>query len=94
MEGPAGFVRRGFFHECDLFANHAFCLYRGSKMNTLDRRQLVRGHVIDVSVAKTAVHASRRERAEAAKKLRKAMAAQRFDTRQIDTIAYPRQAIG
>lgn len=73
---------------------HAFCLYGGSKMNTLDRRQLVRGHVIDVSVAKTAVHASRRERAEAAKKLRKAMAAQRFDTRQIDTIAYPRQATG
>ena len=63
-------------------------------MNTLERRQIVRGQVIDVSIAKAAVHASRRERSEAAKKLRKAMAAQRFDTRQIDTIAYPRQANG
>jgi hypothetical protein len=63
-------------------------------MNTLNRRQLVRGHVIDVSVAKAAVNASRRERAEAAKKLRKAEAAHRFDTRQIDTVSYPRQATG
>jgi hypothetical protein len=73
---------------------NAVCLCGGTKMNTLDRRQLVRGHVIDASVAKAAVHASRRERAEAAKKLRKAMAAQRFDTRQTDTISYPRQAAG
>ena len=62
------------------------------KMNTIDRRQIVRGHVIDASVAKAAVHESRRERAEAAKKLRKAMAASRFASRKTDTVSYPRQA--
>ena len=61
-------------------------------MNTLDRRQIVRGHVIDVVVAKAAVHESRRQRAEATKKLRKAMAASRFKAIEADTISYPRQA--
>ena len=72
-------------------------------MNTLERRQIVRGQVIDVSVAKAAVNKSRRERAEAAKKLRKAMAASRFamrsspirfpirDTRSADLTAASRQ---
>ena len=36
-------------------------------MNTLERRQIVRGQVIDL-MAKTAVVKSRRERADAAKK--------------------------
>ena len=63
-------------------------------MNTLDRRQIVRSRVIDVSVAKAAVHESRRQRAEATKKLRKSMAASRFDAMERDTISYPRQAIG
>ena len=35
-------------------------------MNTLERRQIVRGQVIDMAVAKTAVTQSRRERADAA----------------------------
>jgi hypothetical protein len=64
-------------------------------MNTLERRQIVKGHVIDVVVAKAAIHKSRRERAEAAKKLRKAMAASRFvASAKADTISYPRQAAG
>ena len=48
-------------------------------MNTFERRRLVKGQVIDVKVAKAAVNASRRQRAEAAKALRKAMAAQHFN---------------
>lgn len=61
-------------------------------MNTLERRQIVRGHVIDVAVAKAAVNQSRRERAEAAKKLRKALAASRFAALKTETISYPRRA--
>ena len=49
-------------------------------MNTLERRRLVKAHVIDVKVAKTAVNASKRQRAEATKSLRKDMAAQHFAT--------------
>lgn len=63
-------------------------------MNTLERRQLVRGHVIDVSIAKTAINKSRRERAEAARKLRKVMAASRFESMKSDTVSYPRHAAG
>ena len=48
-------------------------------MNTLERRRLVKAHVIDVKVAKTAVNASKRQRAEAVKVLRKDMAAQHFN---------------
>jgi hypothetical protein len=62
-------------------------------MNTFERRRLIKGQVIDVTVAKTAVHDSRRQRAEAAKKLRKALAA-KAATAQVETISYPRQAIG
>jgi hypothetical protein len=59
-------------------------------MNTLERRQIVRGQVIDLMVAKTAVNKSRRERADATKKLRKALAASRYATMRVDTISYPR----
>jgi hypothetical protein len=59
-------------------------------MNTLERRQLVRGHVVDVAVAKVAINKSRRERAEAAKDLRKAMAKKQFTAaRRADSISYP-----
>jgi hypothetical protein len=61
-------------------------------MNTLERRQLVRGQVIDVAIAKAAINKSRRERVEAAKLLRKAMAKNQFSTRGVDSISYPRQA--
>lgn len=47
-------------------------------MNTLERRRLVKAQVIDVKVAKAAVNASKRQRAEAIKVLRKDMAAQHF----------------
>lgn len=63
-------------------------------MNTLERRQIVKSHVIDVSIAKTAINKSRRERAEAARKLRKVMAASRFESTKSDTVSYPRQAAG
>ena len=62
-------------------------------MNSLERRQIVRSQVIDVSVAKAAVNESRRQRREAAKKLRKAMAASHFASLQSgNTVAYPRHA--
>ena len=48
-------------------------------MNTFERRRLIKGRVIDVTVAKAGVHESRRERAEAAKKLRKALAAKQVN---------------
>ena len=58
-------------------------------MNTLERRQIVRGQVIDLAVAKTSINKSRRERADAAKKLRKALAASRYAKLRVDTISYP-----
>jgi hypothetical protein len=58
-------------------------------MNTLERRQLVRGQVIDVAVAKAAINKSRRQRAEAAKALRKQMAAGQFDASKSETVSYP-----
>jgi hypothetical protein len=63
-------------------------------MNTLERRQIVKSRVIDVVVAKAAVNESRRQRREAAKKLRKALAASQFASVKTDTISYPRQALG
>ena len=63
-------------------------------MNTFERRRLVKGRVIDVNVAKAAVHESRRQRTEAAKKLRKALAASQAASFQAETVSYPRQAIG
>ena len=59
-------------------------------MNTLERRQIVRGQVVDVIVAKTGVSESRRERADAVKKLRKAFAANRYAKLRVETISYPR----
>jgi hypothetical protein len=59
-------------------------------MNTLERRQIVRGQVIDLAVAKTSINKSRRERADAEKKLRKALAASRYAKLRVDTISYPR----
>jgi hypothetical protein len=59
-------------------------------MNTLERRQIARGQVVDLVVAKTAINKSRRERADAAKKLRKALAASRYAKVRVDTISYPR----
>lgn len=64
-------------------------------MNTLERRRIVRGHMIDVSIAKAAVNKSRRQRADATKKLRVAMAAAHFSsTAKSETVSYPRQAAG
>ncbi len=57
-------------------------------MNTQERRQLVRAQVIDVAIAKAAINKSRRERAEAAKELRKAMAKKQFATRRQHSAAY------
>nr|WP_298726047.1 hypothetical protein [uncultured Steroidobacter sp.] len=48
-------------------------------MNTVERRRLVKAQVIDVQVAKTAVNASKRQRAEAVKVLSKDMAARHFN---------------
>jgi hypothetical protein len=60
-------------------------------VNIIERRQIVRAQIIDVSVAKAAVNESRRQRREAAKKLRKAMAASHFASMQSgNTVAYPR----
>jgi hypothetical protein len=59
-------------------------------MNTLERRQIARGQVIDLVVAKTEINKSRRERADATKKLRKALAASRYAKLGVDTISYPR----
>jgi hypothetical protein len=58
-------------------------------MNIVQRRQLIKGHVIDASVAKTPVSHSRRQRTDAARTLRKAFAASRAANRKPDTIAYP-----
>ena len=61
-------------------------------MNTLERRQLVKARVVDVKVAKAAVNESRRERATAAKALRKALAATRYASAPRDTVSYPQRA--
>ena len=58
-------------------------------MNTQERRQLVRSQVIDVAVAKAAINKSRRERAKAAKDLRKALAQTQYASRRSDSISYP-----
>jgi hypothetical protein len=58
-------------------------------MNTLERRQLVRGQVIDVAVAKAAINKSRRQREEAEKSLRKELAADRYESIDTETISYP-----
>jgi hypothetical protein len=58
-------------------------------MNTQERRQFVRAQVIDAAVAKAAINKSRRERAVAAKDLRKAMTHNQFAHRKLDSISYP-----
>jgi predicted DNA-binding protein (UPF0251 family) len=67
-------------YRCGTATNHLLCSNQGLKnMNTLERRRLVKAHVIDVKVAKAAVNVSRRQRAEAVKVLRKKMAAEHFN---------------
>jgi hypothetical protein len=63
-------------------------------MNNVERRQLVKARVIDVSVAKTAINESRRRRDEAAKKLRKELAALQSSHKPADAVSYPRHAVG
>jgi hypothetical protein len=58
-------------------------------MNTLERRRLVRGQIIDVAVAKAAINKSRRQRIEAANSLQKQMMANQAASRQPETISYP-----
>jgi hypothetical protein len=58
-------------------------------MNTQERRQFVRAQIIDVRVAKASVNESRRERAAAAKDLRKAMKKNQFAQRELESISYP-----
>jgi len=58
-------------------------------MNTLERRRLIRGQVVDVAIAKAAINKSRRQRLEATKALQKQLAASRAASLQIDTISYP-----
>lgn len=58
-------------------------------MNTQERRRLVRAHVIDAAIAKAAINKSRRERANAAKDLRKALAQTQYASRRADSISYP-----
>jgi len=60
-------------------------------MNTLQRRQIAKGQLIDASIAKAAIHKSHREQAEAVKNLRKAMAAGYFAS-NADTISYPKHS--
>lgn len=57
-------------------------------MKTLERRRLVKANVIDASVARAAVNASRRERAAATERLRKDLAADNFAARSIETVSY------
>ncbi len=64
-------------------------------MNALERRRIAKGNVIDVSIAKAAVIRSRRQRLDATKKLRKAMAASDFASAvKTETVSYPRHAVG
>ena len=62
-------------------------------MNALERRRIVKGQVVDVAVAKVAINRSRRDRADAIKKLRKEIAASRFISAvQSESVSLPRQA--
>lgn len=57
-------------------------------MNIIERRQFVRDQVIDTMIAKTAINKSRRERAEASRKLRKTMMLSRAATAPRETVSY------
>jgi hypothetical protein len=63
-------------------------------MNNVERRQLVKARVIDVFVAKTTINESRRRRDEAAKKLRKELAALQSSDKAADAVSRPRHAVG
>ena len=80
-EAPAGYLL-GLF----AFATGADW---GGGMNTLERRKLVRAHVIDVAIAKAAINKSRRQRAAATKSLVKELSASRAASRSAETISYP-----
>lgn len=62
-------------------------------MNTLERRQIIKDHLIDAVVAKAAINQSRRKRKEAEKKLHKELAASRYASLKSDTISYPRRSM-
>lgn len=57
-------------------------------MNTLERRLIIKNRVVDAVVAKAAINQSRRERLEAARKLRKALAAKRYAADRDSASAY------
>jgi hypothetical protein len=82
---PAGNIQWGFFRLEAVV---------GAAMNNIERRQLIKARVVDVSVAKTGINESRRRRSEAAKKLRKELAAANSRKQQAEVISYPRHAIG
>ncbi len=64
-------------------------------MNSLKRRQIIRGQMIDVSIAKTPINKSRRQRVEAAMNLRKVMiASQSVASLKSETVSCPRFAVG
>lgn len=63
-------------------------------MNNIERRQLIKTRVVDVSIAKTAVNESRRRRSEAAKKLRKDLAVLESTVKSAELVSYPRHAVG
>jgi hypothetical protein len=63
-------------------------------MNNIERRQLVKARVVDVSIAKTTINESRRRRSEAAKKLRKELSALQSSHKSADVVSYPRHAVG
>lgn len=63
-------------------------------MNTLERRRMIKEQLVDVSIAKAAVNQSRRQRSEAAKKLRKTMVAGHVATIiKSEVISYPRHTV-
>lgn len=62
-------------------------------MNTLDRRLLIKHRVIDAVVVKAAYNQSRRERMDAARKLRKALAAKRYAVKRDAATPYSHSAL-
>ena len=63
-------------------------------MNTLERRKIIKNSIVDATVAKTAFNKSRRERAEAARKLSKALAASRYNVSRSGAASYSQYGIG
>jgi len=57
-------------------------------MNTFERRQIARDQLIDAVIAKAGIYKSRRERAEATRKLRKAMESSRSAAQPRETISH------